>query len=377
MYLLYAPPSKFGRIPPGTAVISDEVKFYMNVAFCQKNYWHKVHTQNGFTDISPRYFKKLRSKRQLHTVLIFATGGIGDSLWSMPLARYIYENNPGCNIAVVVEKRNAAVWRNCPFITATVENSVWNVQNLIAKSDDVFDIGGVATALKEYQKLDPIEASFRMAGFKLPCERQACRPLLTITIDEGKRAEAILKQNNVNSKKDSIICISIESSTPNRNWPFQYNLDLTKALISKGHKVIWLGESKRYADTFIDEASKKIGAVNLISKTSIRECMALIAISDLFVGPNSCLMVIATALNIPSIGLFGAFNPKTRTKFYDRFTPLWGKAPCAPCDEHWTECRHGYPAPCMKMILPSQVFTEAEKLLKKYPRTLLEKLPID
>ena len=105
--------------------------------------------------------------------------------------------------------------------------------------------------------------------------------------------------------------------------------------------------------------------------------MAIIAISDLYIGPNSGLMVIATSLGIPTVGLFGAFNPAIRAKFYERFCAVWGRPKCAPCGEHWTECRLGHPAPCMKLVDPVQVYATAQKLLSKFPRHLLEKMPIE
>jgi len=83
MYLLYAPPKKFGNVPTGHALITEEVKFFQNVAFCPKQYWQKIHTHNGCRDITPRFFKELREKRVLKAVTIFATGGIGDSMWAV------------------------------------------------------------------------------------------------------------------------------------------------------------------------------------------------------------------------------------------------------------------------------------------------------
>jgi ADP-heptose:LPS heptosyltransferase len=104
--------------------------------------------------------------------------------------------------------------------------------------------------------------------------------------------------------------------------------------------------------------------------------MAVIALSNLFIGPNSGLMVIATALETPTIGLFGAFNPKVRVKYYDKFTYLWGRPPCAPCKEHWTECSLGYPAPCMRIISVEQVHQVVAKMLQTYKRKYEERRAI-
>jgi ADP-heptose:LPS heptosyltransferase len=86
-------------------------------------------------------------------------------------------------------------------------------------------------------------------------------------------------------------------------------------------------------------------------------------------------MVIAASLEIPTIGLFGAFGPKNRIKYYDKFVAISGKTKCAPCEEHWTECKEGHPAPCMRAITPEQVFSAAKYMLLEYPRNKKGKLP--
>lgn len=377
MYLLYAPRKKFGLIPPGQILFSDEVRFYQNIAFCPKFYWQKVHIENGCQDISPNSFKRIRKDRHLRTVTIFATGGIGDSMWAMPFAKALKVKYPQCAIIIVTEKKNAEIWKNVPYVVGVIQNAFWNVGGVIRKSDDVFDFGGIATVLKKQMKLDPIEATFQMTGLPLPKEKSDCRPELILTIDEGKAGERFLESKEINIQTHQLICIGLEASTSNRHWPFEYVKNLTKKLIDENYKVIWLGKSPEYNDKFLDLETKKIGAINLCGETNLRQLMAILALSDLYIGPNSGLMVIATALMTPTLGLFGAFNPKLRAKFYERFTGIWGKAKCSPCNEHWTECRHGHPAPCMKLIDPKEVYNKSKELLEKYPRHILEKLPIE
>ena len=216
-----------------------------------------------------------------------------------------------------------------------------------------------------------------MAGYPLPKEKSKCRPMLIVTIDEGKKGEAYLREKGADIRKDTVITIGIEASTANRSWPFEYIKDLTRALIDQGYKVVWLGKEIQYSNKYLDLETMAIGQVNLVGETSLRQAMTIVSLSDLYIGPNSGLMVMATSFKIPTIGLFGAFNPKIRAKFYDRFMAVWKKPKCAPCNEHWTECRHGHPSPCMKMIMPQEIFFLAKEVLAKWPRRLIEKLPIE
>jgi len=377
MYLLYAPEKKFGRIPPGLQIISKEVVFYNNIAFCPKYYWLKTHTMAGCVDITPRYFKKIRAKRKLKTILIFARGGIGDTMWAMPATRALKEKYPTASIMVVVEKKHMPIWRGVPYITATSEDGFWNVTGFMSKADEAFDFGGIVTVDPRLIKNDPIISTFKIIEQPIPKDRKKCRPMLVITADEGKRAEQRLNSKGVFLNEHKIITIGIESSTSNRNWPFEYVKELTKSLTAIGIKVIWLGTDQTKHDNIIPYAAKDTGAINLIAGTHIRQAMATIALSDAYVGPSSGLLCIATALEIPSVGLWGAFDPKCRSTFYDKYIPLWGKHNCSPCKEHWTECRYGHPAPCMKRISPSIVHNTVLKLMQKYPRSLISKKPIE
>jgi len=410
MYLLYAPEKKFGQIPPKTPLISEEVCFTNNVAFCPKYFWKKYHVVQGCRDITPGWMKRMRRRRVLRNILIRTSGGIGDVMWCMPFAKALREKYPKSKILVATDERAMPIFAGVPYIDSCVRDEYWNLQSLIRGADEVFEFGGVATIIKEAIRLDPIEAIFKIGELPLPNNKKDCRPMIVVTIDEGKKAEAVLRRESIDPAKDKIIAIALESSTPNRNWPYAFTRILTEGLLSEGKKVIWLSEKQDFQNTYflfcecgweftistktvpskltykcpqcgkentIEQLSNPSGLVNLCGRTNIREVMSIIALSDVFVGPNSGLMVIAASLEIPTVGLFGAFNPKTRAKFYEKFIAVSGKVPCAPCGAHWTECEKGHPAPCMKAISPDEVYNAIDKLLTRYPRQALGKLPIE
>lgn len=375
MYLLFAPPEKFGNLPPKTPLLSDEVLFTYNVAYCPKFFWKKYHVMQGCRDVTPRWMIRLRYRRELRNILIIATGGIGDSMWTMPFANALRKKHPQAAILIVCNERVMYVWQGVPYCNMCVKDEFWNMQGLVRGADEVFDFAGVATGKEK--RLDPVESIFRIGELPLPKESRDCRPHLIVTIDEGKRAEALLRREGIEPKTDKIITIALESSTSNRNWVFEYVKELTRTLIADDFKVIWLGESTDYETRMLDDVTNSIGATNLVHRTNLREAMAIIALTDVFVGPASGLMIIATSLEIPTVGLFGAFNPQSRDKFYTKFVPIWHKIECAPCNEHWTECAKGHPAPCMKVIGPNEVYQAIKKLKTLYPRSLLGKLPIE
>lgn len=377
MFLIYAPPDKFGNLPPKTPLLSEEVMFTNNLAYCPKFFWKKYHIMQGCRDLTPGWMIRMRRNRVLNGILIIATGGIGDSLWCMPFCKAVREKYPRSTILVVCNDRAMPAWQGVPFANLCVKDEFWNMQGLVRNADEVFDFAGIATNKQLGMGLDPVEAIFKSGDLPIPKNKKDCRPQLVVGLDEGKRAEALLRREGIEVKQDKIISIALESSTSNRNWVFEYVKDLTRQLITDGFKVIWLGESTDYETRMLDDATNAIGAVNLVHRTSLRETIAILALSDVFVGPASGLMVIATSLEIPTVGLFGAFNPKSRSKYYDKFIGLWHKIDCAPCNDHWTECRKGYPSPCMKVISPGEVHEAVMTLHRKYPRPIIGKLPLE
>jgi|GEM_PF-5166894 len=377
MYVIHAPIKKFGVLAPGTSPICNEVKFFANTAFCPLHYWAKIHKNHGYIDITPPQLIKLRKERDLKTIVLFATGGIGDSLWIMPIARALRSKHPTATIGVVVDSRNKDTWRHCPYVNGVIDNNTWNVYGLLQRADECYDFGGIATVYKDLMKLEPVEATFKVAELEKPKSNELMRPFLQLTVDEGKAAQKVLLDKGIDISKEKVVCMGIESSTSNRNWPYSFTARLSVLLCDLGYKVVWLGKTNDLQTEEIKKATEKSGIVNLSGGTHLRRAMAIISLSDLFIGPNSSLMVIATSLQVPTVGLFGAFDPHRIGKYYDKFFGMWGKVDCSPCNEHWTECRHGHPSPCMRSITSESVLEKAKLMLSKYPRSKEHVLPIE
>lgn len=67
-------------------------------------------------------------------------------------------------------------------------------------------------------------------------------------------------------------------------------------------------------------------------KLSFRQSAAILSTCDLFVGVDSCFLPLCHALDIPAIGLYAAFDWKTRTSKAPLTWALTGLGPCAPCN---------------------------------------------
>jgi len=407
MYLLYAPPKKFGELPKETSLFCDEVKFSNNISLCHNQYFYKKHLLLGCVDISPSTLRRLRSRRNIKNIIIFAFGGFGDSCWSMPFAKELKKKYLGCKIFILTEKKNIPLWLGLDYINNVSEDTFESRSKHMKYADEIYDFSGMATVYEKLKKLDPVESIFEMGGLALPSAKVDCRPSFKLALPDYQSVESLLVGSGFNIQKDKYVVLATESSTPNRDWSGYYNEILTKMFVEHGYKVVLLSREKmkengvdfscgcgftmktysRYSydkykfkcpkcdklvifDRFVDHKN----IINLTSKTDIRQAMTIISQADCFVGPNSGLMVIATGFEVPTIGLFGAFHPRSRTKFYEKFIALWGDLKCSPCNEHWKACDKGPVAPCMLLIKPQEVFDAAVVLLEKYPKQKVDRI---
>lgn len=103
-----------------------------------------------------------------------------------------------------------------------------------------------------------------------------------------------------------------------------------------------------------------------------RESAAFLITCDAFVGPDSGFLHVAGALNIPAVGLFGAFPWKLRTQYYPSVFAIQGKGECSPCYHSPNSLQPPFPRgmPCAKTgkcevlreITPERIKAKVEQI---------------
>ena len=101
------------------------------------------------------------------------------------------------------------------------------------------------------------------------------------------------------------------------------------------------------------------GAVNLCGRTELGQAVALIESCGLFLTNDSGLMHVASALNVPTVAIFGSTDPVATGPRSPRARVVRNPVPCAPCFR--TVCPTDFQ--CMLDISPERVWEEARQLL--------------
>ncbi|MEW6170028.1 MAG: glycosyltransferase family 9 protein [Candidatus Omnitrophota bacterium] len=181
-------------------------------------------------------------------------------------------------------------------------------------------------------------------------------------------ADSFFAKNRI-SPKDSVIAIGPFSNWSLKCWPVEKWNELIKTVSSQfNFKIIVLGKIGN--DAYSKYLAKNISttAISAINQCSLKESMALIKRSRLFISSDTSLLHIASAMNVPCIGLYG---PTANTAYYPYFhlrsMIIADNLPsCAPClkTNRFAECKKEGKAPCMDAISVEEVLEAAKKELK-------------
>lgn len=172
--------------------------------------------------------------------------------------------------------------------------------------------------------------------------------------------------NSLNITKPAVL-IHATSGNPKKHWIPEYFAEVIEYLTNeKGFQVFYTGtekDSQMYENIHSHiKQELQIKPVNLCGQLSIQDSMALISRMSFVVGVDSGTLHIATALNIPVIGIYGPMNPVKWRAWGDIHHPVYSDIPCAPCDIR-KDCPKNNE--CLKSIKPETIIAECDKLLDK------------
>lgn len=148
------------------------------------------------------------------------------------------------------------------------------------------------------------------------------------------------------------------TTRPQKHWFEDAWGILCARLIERGLTPVLLG-GPADAEAAARIASTHAGIVNLAGATRLPEAAALIGEAALLVGVDTGLTHMGTAMNTPTVALFGSTCPYTVTG-RDNARVIWLGLECSPCRRHPT-CGGAYH--CLRDITADRVLDVAGTLL--------------
>ena len=149
---------------------------------------------------------------------------------------------------------------------------------------------------------------------------------------------------------------------PAKRWfPERFAAAADRLIDDFSVRVILFGSSgdRESADAVADRARHTL--INLAGKTDLKEAIALIGRCSLFITNDSGLMHVASALDIPTIAIFGSTNPVTTSPVGANSVVLYRGVSCSPCLKK--RCPTDFR--CMELIGDNDVYEAARIAVSK------------
>lgn len=320
-------------------------------------------------------------------VLIIRLGAIGDVVHTTNLYRAIKQSYPNVEIHYMTTKTQACFLENDPDISKVIViskddlkiaqsralagvlkkenyNLAINLQPNI-KSAYLLFCAGIKKQLnyKKTFSLHAVENFYRTAknyfkDINLPKN-------MTLYISEEAKNYAETEFENLPRPIIAFNAGGINSPRQGRTYPIGKWLELGLAVQEKFGGSIILTGSKEDAEA-LNVLQSLPNSHFYVGKTTIEQNAAIIGKCDLMISGDSGPLHIATALGVPSIGLYGSM-PIERTGTYGQnCVSLKSDLKCVPCNRRKCKYLKGNDkvyAPCMEAIEVKDIISECEKYI--------------
>lgn len=300
----------------------------------------------------------VRGKR---AIVLRRVEALGDVICSLPLCAFYQKRYPHCFVVLVTSIFNARIARLSSQSDAVYGTTRSNFTvnrgylGLVEQSYIVETTDNVSSSGAKSHLIDDLASS---CGVKLD-ERQ---PRLNVPESLQAKVSKLLEID----PSVPLITINPGPTWPVRIWPVQHWQELIN-LINDSFRVQMVmiggprgGKRSEYDDLY--------GVKNIAGKLRSDELAVLLSLSRLLISIDSGPIHIAGAVGTPTIGLFGAVDPKLRLGPEAKAIGLTAEVPCLFCHHlsplgHWqTGCP--YDIQCMKDLYPEVVFKNVSDILK-------------
>jgi len=251
-------------------------------------------------------------------ILFVRPGGFGDLLFLTPIIAEIKSRWPRAEICVASFDRFRPVLENNPDVDGFTDYPVPVVA--WGSFDTHFWLEGI---------IETNTAAWRTHAVDLISER--CGLELK---DKGMRYFVTVEERNEAHKEfprefEQQARIGIQVSASGRCRIYPHILEVARLLWREGHEVFLFGAPGEV------KTDTPEGIVNLMSlNKTFRESCAILETCDVLVAPDSALVHVAGALDLPCVALYGPFPWQLRTKYARETFALQGMGACSPCFHH-------------------------------------------
>lgn len=261
-------------------------------------------------------------------ILFVTLSNIGDVILSIPTLLFLSKKYPEAKFDIVCDKRSFLLLSNFSFINKFFfrekKQKIKNTLSLVFKLRETnYDIAVdlrtdfllyLIKAKKKYWKVKDNNKHSAVNHFLSLKESLNSIPNPKLLFPK-KIEKKFLKYDFLKRKK--ILSIGLGSNDPDKIWPTQRYIDLIEYLKKDFNFIILLGDKFDRLNANIFCKTVSVDVKNFCGETNLIETAFLLKKSSLFIGNDSGLGHIASAVNTKSFTIFGKGDPNRYKPYGD------------------------------------------------------------
>lgn len=299
----------------------------------------------------PRYEGPLCTVAELRrsgNLVVRRDAGLGDCLMILPALQAVKRAVRSLRITFEAPAEYIGLLRGFDVVDAAY--AIGSERR--ASAHVLVDLSGYVERHPDAWRRDRIELFSEAIDAGWPVEMPHYRPCAADT-EWGRR----WLQKFLGQIPARIVGIALRGKYRHRSWPEDHVWELARVLEEAGVASIIFdsdpGAPRRWG--YVPEPLCAYGL-------PLTKVGALVSLCQAVVSPDTGLLHLAGVLGIPSVGIFGAVDPRIRTKHYVKHVPVIAREiPCVPCCEG--PLHLSCAVECMRAATPAMVAGVLEQLL--------------
>jgi heptosyltransferase-2 len=194
--------------------------------------------------------------------------------------------------------------------------------------------------------------------------REPREPEFALNISEERRAEgrAFLLSQGVSMSRPLVALCPGSTNSRAKRWPAHSYAQLADQFVAQaGADILLLGSPDEMEVSREVEERMHYQPFVLTGRTDLLQAVAVLSLADVLITNDTGPAHIASALNRPTLVIFGPTDPRTTRPFSPLAEIVRRPPECAPCMLRDCPIDHR----CMTAITPEEVFTRALAMMKK------------
>lgn len=284
--------------------------------------------------------------------------GLGDMLMVTPALAALKAKYPDKKIEVACRNNVAPVLQNNPNIDKISDcESNFNYRRYYMVIDVSSPCAHYESArISSRREVQKSRVEIFAEAMNVREKIRSLVPEYNVTSEETKWAKEFMSKSCKTNKPK--IAVGTRSAEIYRDWPQEYNKKLFEEL-KNDYEIILLDHAREELyENIIDAAG-----------FSIRKAIAILSECDGLITVDTGLLHFASALNIPTVALFGPIDYRPRCKGYSNVIVATANLDCSPCWRNSTmKCKKtGHVkgiSQCMTNMKPKQIASIVKRKIK-------------